>query len=1130
MSVRHSVRSFVIVQILLTAALALSAQTALQFVPVTPCRVADTRLAPGPFGGPIMEAGSTRDIPIPLSACNIPATAAAYSLNVAVVPAGSLDYLTIWPKDQPKPYVATLNSYDGRTKANAAIVPGGTDAAVSVYVTNRTHVILDINGYFKPADNTTLAFFPLTPCRVADTRWSQGPLGGPMLAKGAERAFPMLASACNIPNSALGYSLNIAVIPQTTLNYLTLWPTGQSRPYVATLNAPKPTVVANAAIVPAGVSGAVSVYVTDAAHLIMDIDGYFAPPNSAPTPLSLYSLVPCRVLDTRSPGGGGSFVGTIPVDVLASPCNVPGAQAYVFNATVVPTHGPMGYLSLWPDAEGQPYVATLNAYDGAVTSNMAIVPTLNGDVDAFAYNPTQLIMDIFSYFAPILPLRVTTASLPAGTVGYGYNTTLAAAGGVLPYHWTMDGTVPQGLNFDSPSGSFSGIPTMTGNYPFTVHVIDSETPAVTASADLEIDVTATLSQLTITTATLPDGTQNSPYSAALAASGGITPYTWRIVSGSLPSGLHLNIGTGAITGTPSGGGLSNFTVQVTDSNTPASTATKSLSITIDPAVSLSITTASMPNGTAGQPYSAQLTAIGGVYPYNWSVIAGKLPDGLNLNPSTGLVSGIPVLVGDKDMTVQVTDSETPQVSASKEFTFTINPPSGGNCDGNLALLSGHYAFYMNGFNSTGPITFAGSFISDGHGNISSGSVDGNSVAGQPFTTSVTGTYCINSNGLHTMTMHGSSWGPVTFAFVLTSDINGQLIEYDDTTGHGSRGAGEIRQADSTAFSLSLLNSNWMFGVTGAALHSDSSVKRFVDVGRFALANGSMTAGSCYINDGGAFQTCTFTGTVSNIDPQTGRGTVNVQSSNGANHQVVYVVNRYNMIMASTDSVPSTHVPMGAGDVVAQDGSFNNASLNGTVLLVGQDIHGADGLDQSAAILDNFDGAGHFTGIAEDEDTGGTITQGQPDNGTYTVQSNGALTFNCQSGCPVGFLFKSNKGMFVGTGTNTLFGQFGPQTGGPFSNASISGNYVGGTLPPLDYVNGHTGVTVGSADGAGTFTVSGYGSQAEGLEQFWNEQDVYSIASNGRGTSPDGTVIYVGSPNFLVVMSAHPDAEMDFFQK
>ena len=264
----------------------------------------------------------------------------------------------------------------------------------------------------------------------------------------------------------------------------------------------------------------------------------------------------------------------IPVNVLGSNCNVPAAQAYVFNATVVPQSGPMGYLTLWPDAEGMPVVSTLNAYDGAVTSNMAIVPTLNGDVDAFAYNPTNLIMDIFSYFAPVQPLTITTAALPNATLNYGYGATLTAAGGVQPYSWSLtSGSLPNGLGLNSQTGMISGTPTVTGNYPFTVQVTDSESQPASISAGLAINVAGTLAQLTITTASLPSGTQNSPYVTALAATGGVTPYTWSIASGILPSGLNLNPSTGVIGGTPNGGGVSNFTVKVTDSELPSASTT-----------------------------------------------------------------------------------------------------------------------------------------------------------------------------------------------------------------------------------------------------------------------------------------------------------------------------------------------------------------------------------------------------------------------------------------------------------------------------------------------------------------------------------------------------------------------------
>src|SRR5205807_8894623 len=74
------------------------------------------------------------------------------------------------------------------------------------------------------------------------------------------------------------------------------------------------------------------------------------------------------------------------------------AQSVILNATVVPS-GPLGFLTLWPRGETQPLVSSLNAFDGAVTSNMAIVPINIGSISAFAANTTHLVLDISGYFA-----------------------------------------------------------------------------------------------------------------------------------------------------------------------------------------------------------------------------------------------------------------------------------------------------------------------------------------------------------------------------------------------------------------------------------------------------------------------------------------------------------------------------------------------------------------------------------------------------------------------------------------------------------------------------------------------------------------------------------------------------------
>jgi hypothetical protein len=320
----------------------------------------------------------------------------AYSLNVTVVPIQSLGFLTLWPAGETQPVVSTLNS-DGRVKANAIITPAGTNGGVSVYASDATQFILDIDGYFVPAGTNTsgLEFYPLTSCRIADTRNATGPLGGPSLTGGAGRAFPVQSSACGIPSNAQAYSLNITAVPHGDLGYLTTWPTGQAQPVVSTLNSSTGAVAANAAIVPAGSGGGVSIFVSDTADVILDVNGYFATPA---TGLALYTVTPCRALDTRN--DAGAFDGTLAVDIETSACApLAAARDYVLNATVVPP-GPLSYLTLWAAGGSQPDVSTLNSDDGAVTSNLAIVPTANGSIDAFATDSTQLILDIFSYFAP----------------------------------------------------------------------------------------------------------------------------------------------------------------------------------------------------------------------------------------------------------------------------------------------------------------------------------------------------------------------------------------------------------------------------------------------------------------------------------------------------------------------------------------------------------------------------------------------------------------------------------------------------------------------------------------------------------------------------------------------------------
>ena len=174
--------------------------------------------------------------------------------NVTVVPQRTLAYLTAWPTGQPQPVVSTLNSFDGTILANAAIVPAGSNGAVSFYASDTTNLVVDINGYFAPPASGGPVPYPVLSCRLVDTRNPAGILGGPTMQADTTRAFPFGRVSAGSPDYPAGqaYSLNINAVPPGNSGHLS---TGlrpkRARPAVSMLNAFNGQVVANAYIVPA---------------------------------------------------------------------------------------------------------------------------------------------------------------------------------------------------------------------------------------------------------------------------------------------------------------------------------------------------------------------------------------------------------------------------------------------------------------------------------------------------------------------------------------------------------------------------------------------------------------------------------------------------------------------------------------------------------------------------------------------------------------------------------------------------------------------------------------------------------------------------------------------------------------
>ncbi len=390
----------------------LDATLPMQYIPLEiPCRAADTRVAGGAITG-----GTARNFSPGGGGCSItPPTGGviAYAMNITVAPHGPLNHLTVWPAGELQPQVSTLNSPDGRIKANAAIVTGGTNGQISVFASDTTDVILDVSGYFvaEVPVPPTYTYFPITPCRVVDTRINNGTMfGAPSLVAGQQRTFELDMSSCNLPKAPEevggAFSVNVTVIPKAgkPVGSVTVWGTSVNQPdtpKTSTLNAPTGTLTANAAIItvnPATGEG-VTVFASDETDLAIDVNGYFAFSQLVPDGLSLYTLPPCRILDTRLSTQAFQGERTVPV-TTGNNCSVSGtAKAYVMNATVLPT-ATLDYLTLWQDGVSRPVVSTLNAEDGEITSNMAIVGTTNGSIDAYAPQSTQLILDISAYFAP----------------------------------------------------------------------------------------------------------------------------------------------------------------------------------------------------------------------------------------------------------------------------------------------------------------------------------------------------------------------------------------------------------------------------------------------------------------------------------------------------------------------------------------------------------------------------------------------------------------------------------------------------------------------------------------------------------------------------------------------------------
>jgi Putative Ig domain len=211
-----------------------------------------------------------------------------------------------------------------------------------------------------------------------------------------------------------------------------------------------------------------------------------------------------------------------------------------------------------------------------------------------------------------------------------------------------------------------------------------------ANADSGVNKTTTISVVlppTFTTTTLPNGSNGVNYSQQIMVTGGVAPLIFNVVcptneNNCLPPGLTLNQ-TGNLVGIPTTPGTYTFYVKATDRGgiqvpnqlPPLSVTSMLFTVTINPPTPLAVTTTTLPPGYIGQPYSATLTATGGVTPYSWTIPVNALPPGLAVNMSTGVISGTPTTVGNYPFVATVQDSSVPpQKAMSGTLVISIQTP------------------------------------------------------------------------------------------------------------------------------------------------------------------------------------------------------------------------------------------------------------------------------------------------------------------------------------------------------------------------------------------------------------------------------------------------------------------------
>ena len=366
------------------------------FRPLTPYRLADTRSAGGCLPG-----GTPRLLAV-AGNFGVPASASSVQLNVTVTGPTEGGYLTVYPAGVTRPNASSLNFVAGQTVANAVTVAVGTGGQVNFFVNaGCAHVVVDLVGYNTGGTTGTGGLAAVSPVRQVDTR-NAGQ--APCIGTGQTREFVVTNGLFGGIHPLVGtVTLNVTVTGPVSSGYLTVFPSGASRPTASNLNYVAGQTVANQVRVAVGPGDKVSFFASAGCpHVVVDTVGY----TVGGTPLvqgGFYGLTPARVVDTRSVGGCIPS-GTSRDITVAGVAGVPGGPESVWlNVTAVAPNG-NGYLTVWPAGEARPNASTLNYGTGQVVPNLTPVGVpSNGKISVYSFGGcANVVVDVVGYTSPVL--------------------------------------------------------------------------------------------------------------------------------------------------------------------------------------------------------------------------------------------------------------------------------------------------------------------------------------------------------------------------------------------------------------------------------------------------------------------------------------------------------------------------------------------------------------------------------------------------------------------------------------------------------------------------------------------------------------------------------------------------------